>query len=281
MPGPCWPWLPQSPPAITLSLDSREAQLTAADWDGDTPPDPAELLADAPLFTDDYLWVHNVSLSALGQPQPKKGTYTDYLLRDGQWVEGHNGSMTYTIGLHPREDSAGTGTEERGVLFTYTWNEGFHTRSATYAFRLLVPSVREKQILEEPLMISAGTILPIYEGGASEFGAIITQGNLRTLSIDAVLTINDVSTPFQSAETTLYLLDGDGTVLDQVVVGGSSSDKEVEHVRSAFGFPLNREDIGKRSWAGENLLLGVTVEYTWFDGTETQWSSAFWAAPSI
>ena len=273
--------LPQSPPVITLSLDSREAQLTAADWDGDTPPDPAELLTDAPLFTDDYLWVHNVSLSALGQPQPQKGTYTDYLLRDGQWVEGHNGSMTYTIGLHPREDSAGTGTEERGVLFTYTWKEGFHTRSATYAFRLLVPSVREEQILEEPLMISAGTILPIYEGGASEFGSIITQGNLRTLPMDAVLTINDVSTPFQSAETTLYLLDGDGTVLDQVVVGGSSSDKEVEHVRSAFGFPLNREDIGKRSWAGENLLLGVTVEYTWFDGTETQWSSAFWAAPSI
>lgn len=271
--------LPQSPPVITLSLDSREAQITAADWDGDTPPDPAELLADAPLFTDDYLWVHNVSLSVFGQPEPQKGAYTDYLLRDGQWVEGHNGSMTYTIGLHPREDSDGTGTEERGVVFTYTWKEGFTSRSATYAFRLLVPSVREDQVLEEPLMISAGTILPVYESGASEFGAIIAQGNLRTLPMDAVLTINDVSTPFQSAETTLYLLDGDGTVLDQVVVGGSSSDKEVEHVRSAFGFPLNREDIGKRSWAGKNLLLGVTVEYTWFDGTETQWSSAFWAVP--
>ena len=271
--------LPQVPPTITLSIDGREAQLTAADWDGEIPLDPAELLADAPLFTDDYLWVHNVSLSIFGQPHPRKGAYTDYLLRDGQWVEGHNGSMTYTIGLHPREDSAGTGTEERGVIFTYTWKEGFTSRSATYAFRLLVPSVREDQVLEEPLMISDGTILPVYEGGTSEFGAIIAQGNLRTLSIDGVLTINDVSTPFQSAETTLYLLDGGGTVLDQVVVGGSSSDNEVEHVRSAFGFPLNREDIEKRQWEGENLLLGVTVEYVWPDGSKTQWGSAFWAVP--
>lgn len=273
--------LPQSPPAITLSIDSREAELTAAHWDGDTPPDPAELLADAPLFTDDYLWVHNVSLSVFGQPQPRKGAYTDYLLRDGQWVEGLNGSMTYTIGLHPREDSAGTGTEERGVVFTYTWKEGFTSCSATYAFRLLVPSVREDQVLEEPLMVSDGTILPVYEGGPSEFGSIVTRGDLPTLPMDAILTINDLSTPFQSAETTLYLLDGDGTVLDQAVVGGSSSDNEVEHVRSAFGFPLNREDVENRGWEGENLLLGVTVEYTWFDGTKTQWSSAFWATPSV
>ena len=273
--------LPQSPPAITLSIDSREAQLTATDWDGDTPPDPEALLAEAPLFTDDYLWVHNVSLSVFGQPHPQEGTYTDYLLQDGQWVEGLNGSMTYTIGLYPREDSAGTGTEERGVVFTYTWKEGFTSRSATYAFRLLVPSVQEDQVLEEPLMISAGTILPVYEGDTSEFGAIIAQGNLRTLPMDGVLTINDVSTPFRSTETTLCLLDGDGTVLDQTVVGGSSSGNEVEHVRSAFGFPLNREDIENRSWEGENLLLGVTVEYTWFDGTKTQWSSAFWAISSV
>lgn len=55
--------LPQSPPTVTLSLDHRQAELTAADWDGETPPDPAELLADAPLFTDDYIWSHNAGLS--------------------------------------------------------------------------------------------------------------------------------------------------------------------------------------------------------------------------
>lgn len=269
--------LPQSPPTITLSIDSREATLTAADWDGDTPPDPAELLADAPLFTDDYIWSHGVDMSFGNQPRPEKGVYTDYLLQDGQWLEGLSGPITYTIGLSPREDSAGTGTEERGVIFTYTWKEGFHTRSATYAFRLLVPSVREDQVLEEPLMVSAGTILPAYEGGASEFGAIIAQGNLRTLPMDAVLTINDLSEPFQTTEITLYLLDSTGAVLDQAVVGGSSGGNEVEHVRSAFGFALNLEDKGW--WNGEDLLLGVTVEYIWPDGTKTQWGSAFWAVP--
>lgn len=106
--------LPQSPPTVTLSLDHRQAELTAADWDGETPPDPAELLADAPLFTDDYIWSHNAGLSLSGQPRPTEGTYNDYLLREGQWVEGHSGSMTYTIALQPRADSAGKGTEERG-----------------------------------------------------------------------------------------------------------------------------------------------------------------------
>ena len=267
--------LPQSPPTITLFIDSREAKLTAADWDGENPPDPAELLADAPLFTDDYVWSHGVDMSFGDQPRPAEGAYTDYLLRDGQWVEGDNGFMTYTIVLRPRADSAGTGTEERGVVFTYTWKEGFHTRSVTYAFRLLVPSVREDQVLEEPLMVSGGTILPVCQGGTSEFGSMIVQGNLRTLPMDAVLTINDISTPFQSTETTLYLLDDDGTVLDQAFVGGSSGGNEVEQVRSAFAFPLNLEDKGW--WKGEDLLLGVTVECTWPDGSKTQWSSAFWA----
>lgn len=269
--------LPQSPPTITLSIDNRQAELTAAHWDGDTPPDPEELLAEAPLFTDDYIWSHDVSLGVFDQPKPEEGTYTDYLLRDGQWVEGLNGSMRYTIGLHPREDSAGTGTEERGVVFTYTWKEGFTSRSATYAFRLLVPSIREDQVLEEPLMVSDGTILPVYEGGTSEFGSIIVQGNLRTLPMDAVLTINDLSTPFQSTETTLYLLDGDGTVLDQAFVGGSGGGNELDQVHSAFGFSLNLEDKGW--WDGQDLLLGVTVEYTWPDGTQTQWSTVFWAVP--
>lgn len=154
---------------------------------------------------------------------------------------------------------------------------GFHTRSATYAFRLLVPSVREDQVLEEPLMICDGIILPVYESGAPEFGAIIAQGNLRTLPMDAVLTINDLSEPFQSTEITLYLLDSTGAVLDQAVVGGSSGGNEVEHVRSAFGFALNLEDKGW--WNGQDLLLGVTVEYIWPDGMKTQWGSAFWAVP--
>ena len=269
--------LPQSPPTVTLSLDHRQAELTAADWDGETPPDPAELLADAPLFTDDYIWSHNAGLSLSGQPRPTEGTYTDYLLQEGQWVEGHSGSMTYTIALQPRADSAGKGTEERGVVFTYTWKEGFATRSATYAYRLLVPSVREDQVLEEPLMVSGGTILPVYEGGPSEFGSIVVQGNLRTLPMDAILTINDLSEPFQSTELTLYLLDERYGVADQAPVGGSSDGKGQEQVYSAFGFPLNLEEKGW--WKGEDLLLGVTVAYTWPDGTQTQWSTVFWAVP--
>ena len=236
--------LPQSPPTVTLSLDHRQAELTAADWDGETPPDPAELLADAPLFTDDYIWSHNAGLSLSGQPRPTEGTYNDYLLREGQWVEGHSGSMTYTIALQPRADSAGKGTEERGVVFTYTWKEGFATRSATYAYRLLVPSVREDQVLEEPLMVSGGTILPVCEGGPSEFGSLIVQGNLRTLPMDAILTVNDLSEPFQSTELTLYLLDERYGVADQAPVGGSSGGKEREQVYSAFGFPLNLEEKG-------------------------------------
>ena len=269
--------LPQSPPTVTLSLDHRQAELTAADWDGETPPDPAELLTDAPLFTDDYIWSHNAGLSLSGQPRPTEGTYTDYLLQEGQWVEGHSGSMTYTIALQPRADSAGKGTEERGVVFTYTWKEGFATRSATYAYRLLVPSVREDQVLEEPLMVSVGTILPVCEGGPSEFGSIVVQGNLCTLPMDAILTVNDLSEPFQSTELTLYLLDERYGVADQAPVGGSSGGKEREQVYSAFGFPLNLEEKGW--WKGEDLLLGVTVAYTWPDGTQTQWSTVFWAVP--
>ena len=271
--------LPQSPPAITLSIDSREAELTAADWDGDTPPDPMALLADAPLFTDDYLWAHDVSLNIFDQPLPEKGTYTDYLLRDGQWIAGENIPMSYSIALWPREDSAGTGIEERGVVFTYTWKEGFTSRSATYAFRLLVPSVQGNQVLEEPLMVSDGTILPVYEGGTSEFGSIIVQENLPALPMDGILTINDLSDPFQSTETTLYLLDGDGTVLDQAFVGGSGGSNELDQVHSAFGFSLNLEDKGWQT--GKRLLLGVTVEYIWTDGTKTQWSSAFRVTPSV
>lgn len=269
--------LPQSPPAITLSIDSREAKLTAASWDGESPTDPAALLADAPRFTDDYAWSHSVDMSFGDQPRPAEGTYTDYLLQDGQWVEGHSGSMTYTIALQPRVDSAEKGTEERGVVFTYTWKEGFATRSATYAYRLLVPSVREDQMLEEPLMVSGGTILPVCEGGPSEFGSLIVQGNLCTLSMNAILTVNDLSEPFQSTETTLYLLDSTGTILEQAFVGGSGGGSEREQVRSAFGFPLNLEEKGW--WNGEDLLLGVTVAYTWPDGTQTQWSTAFWAVP--
>lgn len=269
--------LPQSPPTVTLSLDHRQAELTAADWDGETPPDPAELLADAPLFTDDYIWSHNAGLSLSGQPRPTEGTYTDYLLQKGQWVEGHSGSMTYTIALQPRADSAGKGTEERGVVFTYTWKEGFATRSATYAYRLLVPSVRKDQVLEEPLMVSGGTILPVCEGGPSEFGSIVVQGNLCTLPMDAILTVNDLSEPFQTTELTLYLLDERYGVADQAPVGGSSGGKEREQVYSAFGFPLNLEEKGW--WKGEDLLLGVTVAYTWPDGTQTQWSTVFWAVP--
>ena len=269
--------LPQSPPTVTLSLDHRQAELTAADWDGETPPDPAELLTAAPLFTDDYIWSHNAGLSLSGQPRPTEGTYTDYLLQKGQWVEGHSGSMTYTIALQPRADSAGKGTEERGVVFTYTWKEGFATRSATYAYRLLVPSVRKDQVLEEPLMVSGGTILPVCEGGPSEFGSIVVQGNLCTLPMDAILTVNDLSEPFQTTELTLYLLDERYGVADQAPVGGSSGGKEREQVYSAFGFPLNLEEKGW--WKGEDLLLGVTVAYTWPDGTQTQWSTVFWAVP--
>lgn len=269
--------LPPSPPVVTLSLDSRQVQLTAADWDGETPPDPAALLADAPLFPDDYLWVHDVSLSVADQYRPEEGVYTDYLLRDGQWVEGNKGSMTYTVALHPRADSAGTGTEERGVVFTYTWKEGFNSRSATYAFRLRIPSVREGQVLAEPLMASGGTVLPVCEGGASVYASILDQMELCTLSRDAILTINAPTPRFQSSQVCLCLLEEDGTVVDRVFVGGSGGGNELDQVRSAFGFSLNLEDKGW--WTGKRLLLGVTAEYTWPDSSKTQWSTAFWAAP--
>lgn len=269
--------LPQSPPTVTLSMDNQQAELTAADWDGENPPDPAALLADAPLLTDDYIWVHDVSLSIFDQPRPEEGTYTDYLLQDGQWIAGETKSMSYTIGLWPREDSAGTGTEERGVVFTYTWKEGFSTRSATYAYRMLVPSIQKGQVLEEPLMASGGTILPVYQGGASEFGSIILQGKLRTLPMDAIFTINDLSKQFRSTEATLFLLDDDGTVLAQESIGGSSGGNEQEQVYSGFGFGLNLEEKGW--WHGEDLLLGVTVDYTWLDGTQAQWSTVFWVVP--
>ena len=276
--------LPQSPPALTLSTDSRAVQLTAAGWDGETPPDPAELLADAPLLPDDYLWVHDVSLSVPDRYRPEEGTYTDYLLRDGAWVEGERHSMWFTIGLQPRADSAGTGTEERGVVFTYTWKEGFTSRSATYAFRLLVPAVREDQVLEEPVMVCGGTILPVCEGGASVYGSyasVLGQVELSALSRDAVLTINDPTFPFQSSQVSLYLLDEQGRVVDRAFVGGSGGGNELDQVHSAFGFSLDREDVESRRWEDEELLLGVTVTYTWPDGSQTQWSTAFWATPSV
>ncbi|WP_191398263.1 hypothetical protein [Flavonifractor sp. An306] len=131
--------------------------------------------------------------------------------------------------------------------------------------------------MEEPLMVSGGTILPVCEGGPSEFGSIVVQGNLCTLPMDAILTVNDLSEPFQSTELTLYLLDERYGVADQAPVGGSSGGKEREQVYSAFGFPLNLEEKGW--WKGEDLLLGVTVAYTWPDGTQTQWSTVFWAVP--
>lgn len=79
--------LPQSPPAITLSIDSREAKLTAASWDGENPTDPAALLADAPRFTDDYAWSHSVE-HELWRPAPPCGRDLHRLPASGRPVGG-------------------------------------------------------------------------------------------------------------------------------------------------------------------------------------------------
>ena len=110
-------------------------------------------------------------------------------------------------------------------------------------------------------------------------GNPLDRVELCVLSRDAVLTINDPSVHFQSSDVALYLLDDNGMVADRIFVGGSSGGNELDQVHSAFGFSLNRKDIDRECWDQENWLLGVTATYTWPDGSQTQWSTAFRAVP--
>ncbi len=272
--------LPEQPPTITLSTDRDSVELTAVEWDGETPPDPAELLENAPRLVDDTAWSHGASVTFGGEPYPDKGNFTDYLLQGEEWVAGHSAGMTFSLVLYPREDSDGSGEpEERGVVFTYTWKEGFTSRSATYAFRLAVPSVQPDQEWTEPLVYAGGRRLAVYdEEYAPDFKELMMQTEVIGVPMDSIITVNDPTEPFQRTEARLYLLTEDGMELGHEMVGGSSdSGGEASH-RSSFSFPVN---AAERGWPeDEYLMLGLEVVYTWADGSTSTFRSAFRAVPA-
>ena len=271
--------------AAALSLEAQTGELSAAGWDGEEGPDPAALLADAPLFIDDNAWHHGFSLSFPdGIPYPDDGSYTDYLLKDGEWVAGETRTLSFNGDLEPRDDSQGDGRlEERGVLITYTWREGFEGCSATYAFRLAAPSVRECQYWLEPLLYSNGNRLDVYGDGSFPVlvSAIEANSKIEGLPMDSAITVNDPSVPHLSSEIYVCLLDGDGTVEDRKFVMGSSGDggqgSEPARVQSSSGFALNLEEWGWR--ADRVCLLGLEVSYRWDDGGEAAFRSVFQAVP--
>ena len=275
--------LPHRPPVLQISMERYQMELTAQSWDGEEPPDPAELLADAPLLTDDRAWHHEVDITLPeGEPRPAEGSYTDYLLRDGAWVAGETHSLTNTAALRPRADSAGDGRlEERGVLLTYTWREGVRYCSATYAFRLSAPSVWEDQFLLEPLIYSDGRRLDAY----NEWHFPVLVSNLRefegfdSLPMDSAITVNDPSLPSVSNEIYVCLLNEDGSVENRQFVLGSSGDGETDagRVYSSSGFALNLEDWGWET--DQTCLLGLEVVYTWAHDSSETFRSVFLAVP--
>lgn len=270
--------LPEEPPAITLNLDWDSVVLTADGWDGDTPPDPAELLENAPRFVDDTAWSHGASVYFGKEPYPDKGVFTDYLLQGDEWVAGHSAGMTFSMVLNAREDSDGSGyPEERGVVFTYTWKEGFTSRSATYAFRVAVPAVQPDQEWTEPILYAAGTRLEAYGGeNYPDFSSVLDRGEVMGIPMDSIITINDPTAAFQSEEARLYRLDGTGMDLGHHTVSGSSGGGG-EYNRSSSGFPVNASG---RGWPeDEPLLLGLEITYTWADGTTSTFRSVFRAVP--
>ena len=270
--------LPEQPPTITLSTDRNSLELSAAEWDGETPPDPAKLLENAPRLVEDNAWSHGASVTFGGEPYPDKGVFTDYLLQGEDWVAGHSASMTFSLVLQPRADSDGSGEpEERGVVFTYTWKEGFTSRSATYAFRLAVPSVQPDQEWTEPLVYAGGKRLEVFdEDDAADFLDLQMQTEVLGVPMDGIITINDPTEPFARTEARLYRLDNGGLSLGHEVVGGSSGGGG-EHNRSSFGFPVN---AAERGWpASEPLMVGLEVVYTWADGSTSTFRSVFRALP--
>lgn len=270
--------IPDTPPELTLSTDRDSIVLTAAEWDGDTPPDPAELLENAPRLVDDTAWSHGASVAFGTEPYPDEGTFTDYLLQGEEWVAGHSAGMTFSLVLHPREDSNGSGfLEERGVVFTYTWKDGFTTRSATYAFRLAVPSVQPDQVWTQPLIYAGGIPLRVYEETyCSDFYAVLAEDQVTGIPMDGMITINDPTESFQQTEAKLYLLTEDGLELGHHTIGGSSHSGGPDH-HSSFGFPVN---AAERGWPeNEYLLLGLEVTYTWTDGSTSTFRTAFRAVP--
>lgn len=270
--------LPEQPPTITLSTDRNSVELVAAKWDGDTPPDPAKLLENAPRLVEDNAWSHGTSVTFGKEPYPDEGTFTDYLLQGEEWVAGHSASMTFSMVLRPRADSDGSGyPEERGVVFTYTWKEGFTSRSATYAFRLTVPSVQPDQEWTEPLVYAGGKRLVVYgEDYAPDFERLLMQTEVIGVPMDSIITINDPTEPFRSTEAKLYLLTEAGLELGHHTLGGSSGGGG-EQNRSSSSFPVN---AAERGWPeDEYLLLGLEVVYTWADGSTSTFRSAFRAVP--
>ena len=270
---------PEQPPTLTLSTDRNALELTAAEWDGETPPDPAKLLENAPRLVEDNAWSHGVSVTFGGEPYPDKGVFTDYLLQGEEWMAGHSAAMTFTMVLNAREDSDGTGEpEERGVVFTYTWKDGFTSRSATYAFRLAVPSVQPDQEWTEPLVYAGGRRLAVYdEEYAPNFKELLRQAEVIGVPMDSVITVNDPTEPFQRTDARLYHLTTDGLLTGHAIVGGGSdSGGEAGH-RSSFSFPVNAAEWG---WPEDvYFLLGLEVVYTWPDGSTSTFRSAFRAVP--
>ena len=277
--------LPGRPPVLSLSLDVQTGELSAAGWDGEEGPDPAALLADAPLFTDDNAWHHSFSLSFPdGIPYPDDGSCTDYLLIDEEWVAGETRPLSFNGDLEPRDDSQGDGRlEERGVLITYTWREGFEGRSATYAFRLAAPSVREGQYWLEPLIYANGNRLDVYSDGSFPVlvSAIEENSNFDSIPMGGAITINDPTVPHIYSAISIYLMDWDGTVMDQRLVmssgGEESREREPARARSASGFALNLEEWNW--WTDRVCLLGLEVFYRWDDGGEAAFRSVFQAVP--
>lgn len=271
--------IPDAPPEITLSTDRDSVVLTATEWDGNTPSDPAKLLENAPHLVDDTAWSHSASVTFGKEPYPDDGTFTDYLLQGEEWVAGRSAGMSFSLVLYPREDSDGSGfLEERGVIFTYTWKDGFTSRSATYAFRLAVPSVQPDQVWTQPLIYTGGIPLRVYdETYCSDFYAVLAEDQVTGLSMDSILTVNDPTEPFQRTKAKLYLLTEDGLELEHKTVGGSSDSGGGPAHRSSFGFPINAT---KRGWPeDEYLLLGLEVTYTWADGSTSTFRTAFRAVP--
>lgn len=264
--------LPQSPPAITLSLDQSEGELFASAWN-EEPENPVRLLDSAPAFVDDHLWHHSVSLNfPAGAPLPDEGSYTDYLLVDGVWTAGETYNLSFSLNLEPRADSGPVGTlEERGVVLTYTWRDGFARSSATYVFRLLAPAGGTAETLEAPLAVSGGIFLPAY---SAEEGLPADLSGVPALPMEAMVTVNDPR-PFRDSQVFLLLLDGAGQVLDRQFVIGSSGEEIDERVKifSSCGFDLNLADKG---WVEtEPLLLCAEMTYTWFDGSTSVYYAPF------
>ena len=122
--------LPGRPPGGPVPGRS-DGELSAAGWDGEEGPDPAALLADAPcLPTTTPGTTASACSSRMIFHIPTTELYR--LPAEGRGVGGGGDPQPHQH-RRPvaRADATGDGRlEERGVLITYTWREGFEGRSA-------------------------------------------------------------------------------------------------------------------------------------------------------